>query len=210
MSMLLTFSFVTKEYPTHAEIIEAVRDLTFELPTGVVVGLVGPSGSGKTTLVNLIAGWELPTSGEIVWRADVGDNWESVAVIPQGLGLLAELSLAENVELPTRLNNRQEHSTEGLLADLGLAEVGRRLPEETSLGEQQRAAVARALVSAPLMLVADEPTAHQDEANAMRILAALRNHTTRDSTVLIATHDERILPAVDRVIRLEYGRIVDV
>jgi putative ABC transport system ATP-binding protein len=206
MTERIALTDVVREYRTPAETVRAVGGVTFTLHAGTVTALVGPSGAGKTTLINLIVGWDRPTSGT-VRRAD-GDDWKGIAVVPQALGLLPELTIAENVWLPVRLGNPAHRPLEELLLSVGIRDLAQRLPDEVSMGEQQRTAVARALAAGPQILVADEPTAHQDEANVQRIAALLAASAEEGAAVLVATHDPRLLDAVDTVIDLEDGLIV--
>lgn len=198
---------VHRRYQRGPETVHALSDVSFDLAAGTIVGLVGPSGSGKTTLLHLIVGWDEPTEGTVAHAASVTDDWAGIAVVPQGLGLLAELTLAENVELPRRLGHAANQSTDALFSALGLDGLADRRADEASLGEQQRVAVARAVVASPAVLIADEPTAHQDEANAARVVAQLVAAARSGSAVLVATHDHRLLPAVDLVLRLTDGRL---
>src|SRR5262249_9186473 len=159
--------------------------------------------SGKSTLLNVLAGWERPDAGVAAWSAD-GDRlpiadrpWSDVAILPQTLGLFEELSVRENVELPLRLrpalaDDRADAAgrSEGFLELLGLAELADRLPAEVSIGEQQRAALGRALVVRPRLLLADEPTGHQDEGWAAVVFKTLRYVARRGTTCLIATHNQ--------------------
>jgi len=139
-------------------------------------------------------------------------RWEEVAVVPQKLGLLDELTIRENVDHPPRLAGRldpdAEHVAE-LLEELGIDHLQHRYPSETSLGEQQRTSVARALVRAPALLPADEPTGHQDAASARRILDALRVAGAHGTCCPIATHNEGVIPHLDRVLRIADGRLTE-
>ncbi|MDX1689473.1 MAG: ATP-binding cassette domain-containing protein [Acidimicrobiia bacterium] len=206
MSPLVTLSGVVRDYRRSAETVRALDDVTLGLDAGTVTGIVGPSGSGKTTLINLVVGWDEPTEGSVEWS--VGDDWQGLAVVPQGLGLLPELTLADNVELPARLGNPQPVPTETLLEMVGLGALARRLPDEVSMGERQRASIARALAPGPAVLVADEPTSHQDEDNVRRVATLLADCAEAGAAVLVATHDERVLDRLDLVLRLEDGRLV--
>lgn len=207
---------VTRHYKGRVETVRAVTDADLTLHAGTVTALVGPSGSGKTTLINLIVGWELPDRGEITMKSSKG--WDNIAVVPQGLGLIEDLTLAENIGLPIRIAGRQrragkpatadEWSTSTIMAELGLGELGSRLPREVSLGEQQRGAVARAVIGRPRLLVADEPTAHQDEANADLVFSVLEQAALAGSAVLLATHEVRLLERVDRIVEIHSGTIV--
>jgi putative ABC transport system ATP-binding protein len=192
---LMHASEISKRYTRGAEQVHAVEAVSLELRSGEYVALSGPSGSGKTTLVNMLAGWERPDEGAI--ETELSEQWADIAIIPQQLGLLEELSVRENIELPFRLG-RSTGSADELAATLGLDHLLDRRTFEVSLGEQQRAAVARALVLGPGLVFADEPTSHQDEANTF-IIAELLSQTARSgSCVMITTHDPRILPMVDR------------
>jgi putative ABC transport system ATP-binding protein len=207
MTVVVELSEVSRTYRSRAEDVPAVVAASLELHAGVVTALVGPSGSGKSTLINLIVGWELPDEGVVRTHSDVRDNWDSVAVVPQGLGLLAELTMAENIRLPAVLGNRAALDFEELCESLGLGHLGDQLPEAVSLGEQQRAAVARALLPQPTLLIADEPTAHQDEANTLLVAELMRSAAGSGSSVLIATHDPRVLAVADVVIEILDGRL---
>ena len=202
-SSLLRLAGVTRRYGVH----QALSDIDLTIHRGEVVGLVGPSGSGKTTLLSIAAGWDQPGDGTITRAAELEADWRGIAVIPQGLGLMAELTALENVELaggPTPGSGREALRSLGMDPDT----LGARRPAQLSLGQQQRVAVARALVAEPRFVVADEPTAHQDEDHADMVMANLRRHARGDGGVLISTHDRRLLDHVDRVVELVDGRIV--
>lgn len=207
MTAVVELTNVSRTYRSRAEDVTAVVAASLELRAGLVTALVGPSGSGKSTLINLIVGWETPDEGEVRTHPDVGDDWDSVAVVPQGLGLLAELTLAENIRLPAVLGNSVALDIDELCESLGLAHLRDQLPESVSLGEHQRAAVARALLPQPTLLVADEPTAHQDEENTLLVAELMRSAAASGSAVLIATHDARVLSSADVVIEILDGRL---
>jgi putative ABC transport system ATP-binding protein len=195
---------VTKRYRRGRETVVAVADASFELGPGEVAGLIGPSGSGKTTLLNILVGGDDPDEGRVVGIAGA-PTWSDLAVVPQALGLLPELTMWENVDLPRRLGTPSPIETTTLMRDLGIAQLADRVPDEVSLGEQQRAAVARALLVAPRLLVADEPTSHQDEANVERVVAALHARAEAGSCVLVATHDRRVIDRCHRVLGIRDG-----
>ncbi|HTR71038.1 MAG TPA: ATP-binding cassette domain-containing protein [Mycobacteriales bacterium] len=164
---------VSRTYRDGAEDVAALRNVEFELQASELVALVGPSGSGKTTLLNLLCGWEPHDAGELEWRAGTGDlhdrPWHEVALVPQALGLLEDLTIRENVMLPARLSGVDRAAVfDRLVAALGLERILDRRARETSLGEQQRSAIARALLLEPTLLLADEPTAHQDDVSQWR------------------------------------------
>ena len=138
-----------------------------------------------------------------------GLGWEELAIVPQRLGLAADLAIAENVALPLRLAGlRDAERVAELLERFALTPLAGRLPGEGSLGEQQRAALARALVRRPALLLADEPTGHQDEDWAARVGAALHAACAEGSACLLATHDPDVLDHADRVLGIRDGRVL--
>jgi putative ABC transport system ATP-binding protein len=199
---------VSKRYRRGSETVHALEDASVTVAAGELVGLVGPSGSGKTTLLNLVIGWETPDAGEIR-RATESDHWSELAIVPQALGLVEELTVRENAALPLRFPAAHEPAdVDEVLDRLGLTELAHRPSTGTSLGEQQRTAIARALVARPHLLVADEPTAHQNAGWARSLLGELRTVCVDGGAVLVATHDRELLGAMDRVVTLHDGRVV--
>lgn len=210
MTPVLHLENVRRTYRGRADTVTAVDGVDLTVAGGELVGLVGPSGSGKTTLLHLALGWERPDSGRVDRAAVVEGalGWSGVAVVPQELGLLPELTAHQNVQLAIRLSGRSVFEPGEVYERLGLGQLVERLSSDLSLGEQQRFAVARAVVAGPRLLVADEPTAHQDERNADGVMGLLAHVADEGGAVLVATHDERILARVDRVVRLIDGRLV--
>jgi ABC-type lipoprotein export system ATPase subunit len=208
---------VRKVYRRGAEQVQALRGVSLALSAGELVALMGPSGSGKSTLLSVMCGWEAPDAGELEWSHGLAaaPPWAELAVVPQALGLVEELSLRENIALPVRLAARGRRAraeagrTAELLGMLGLGELAERPPREASLGEQQRAAVARALVLEPRLVLADEPSAHQDRTWAREILSALHDTAAAGAACLVATHDPDALAFADRAIALEDGRLTE-
>jgi putative ABC transport system ATP-binding protein len=202
---------VSKRYRRGSETVHALEGASVTIGAGELVALVGPSGSGKTTLLNLVCGWETLDEGEVRWGPSVGDRsaeWSMLAIVPQALGLVEELTVRENASLPLRFPApRAPADVDDVLARLGLTGLARRPATGTSLGEQQRTAIARALVARPLLLVADEPTAHQNAAWARTLLGELRAVADDGGAVLVATHDRELLGAMDRVVTLHDGRV---
>ncbi len=201
---------VSKAYGHGDEIVHALRDVSLVAGAGELVGLVGRSGSGKTTLLNIAGGWERADEGSVSVPSGSSTPWADVAYVPQRLGLMDELRIRENVEYPARLAGQLEERRpliDGLLQTLGLDELGERYPREASLGEQQRTALARALVMGPALLLADEPTGHQDAGWSRRILAVLADAAASGSCCVIATHDAELAPLLHRVVAMADGAI---
>ncbi|MDP9301622.1 MAG: ABC transporter ATP-binding protein [Actinomycetota bacterium] len=205
---------LTKLYRRGPEVVHALRDVSFELLPGEVVALMGPSGSGKTTLLNVLCGWERPDTGTLLWHGAPIDSpvdlpWNEMAIVPQDVALIEEFSIAENIELPLRLAGTLSEDgprpSLALIEAFGLHELSSRPPFEASLGEQQRAAIARALIARPRLLLADEPTAHQDELWVKGVLTMLRAAAAEGTTSLLATHSEEVLEHVNRLLTIQDG-----
>jgi putative ABC transport system ATP-binding protein len=165
----------------------------------------------------VIAGWEEPDSGELVWHLPDDDaglaRWRDVAVVPQKLGLIEELTVRKNVAYPARLAGRDEElegRVDDLLEEFGLTEMADRLPSETSVGQQQRTALARALVLAPRLLLADEPTGHQDAGWTNGVFDALRRAALDGTCCLVATHNEEVAAYLDEIFAMKDGRLDEI
>jgi putative ABC transport system ATP-binding protein len=198
---------VVKAFHRAGEDIVAVDGVSVAVRSGELAALLGSSGSGKTTMLNLMAGWERPDAGVV---SVPGQRWDELAVLPQRFGLLGELTVRENVEYPARLAGRLDEARpwlERLLADLGLAELADRFPHETSIGQQQRAALVRALALRPTLLLVDEPTGHQDLVSAYAVVRALRAAAEQGSACLVATHERELVRFFDTVHTLAGGRL---
>lgn len=185
-------------------------DLTVE--PGELVAIAGRSGSGKTTLLTVVAGLEAPDAGHVaVLGRSAGappPSWSEVAIVPQSLGMLDELTVAENIALPLRLGEgRSRLDVTDVMAALGVDHLADRFPSEVSLGEQQRAAVARAAVVGPRLLLADEPISHQNDAWARTTMTVLEELTERGTACLIATHNAIAFDVAHRVLELRGGRL---
>lgn len=195
----------------------ALREVSLSLPPGKFYGIMGPSGSGKSSLLYLLSGLKRPTSGTVHFGpqrlSDLPDT-ELMRVRRTRFGfvfqqpfLMTYLSAVENVILAAPKPNAeaQAKATE-LLAGLGLAGMENKLPSQLSGGERQRVAVARAMMSEPDILFADEPTAALDQANGHRVIEALAAWRTR-GTVVVVTHDAGMIQSADSVIYLRDGRV---
>jgi putative ABC transport system ATP-binding protein len=215
---------IHKYFTRGAERVDVLQDLSLEVPNGEFLALMGPSGSGKTTLLNLIAGLDTPSVGE-VW---VGDQlisamseaqlarWRTrnVGFIFQFYHLLPVLTAYENIELPLLLlplsaAKRREQVLTAL--DLvGLTDRMSHRPGQLSGGQQQRVGIARAIVTDPTLLVADEPTGDLDARSAEEILALLGElQRSLQKTIIMVTHDPRAAERARRILHLEKGRLVE-
>lgn len=184
-----------------------LHEVSFSARPGEVLALEGRSGSGKSTLCQLIAGLEPPDRGAVTvlgGPAAAITDWSVVSFLPQRFGLAAELTVAENAAFPCWMAGQAEPT--GLYELLDLAHLTGRLPSEVSLGEQQRTALARAMALQPDVLVLDEPTSHQDEDHVDVVTAALAELAGGGTTVVVATHDPRVVAIAGRVVHLRAGR----
>jgi putative ABC transport system ATP-binding protein len=213
---LLEVRGLRKTYTGGIEPVHALRGVTLEVGAEEVVAVVGPSGSGKTTLLMALLGWDVPDAGDVTWRGEVLPHlgrleWDEVAVAGQRLGLVEELTVEENVELPLTIagvpEDERAERVAHAIASLDLEGVADRPPFTASLGEQQRTALARALVRAPRLLLADEPTSHQDAERKRLVFRRLDEHKSLGGSVLVATHDPDTLAYCDRILRMESGAL---
>jgi putative ABC transport system ATP-binding protein len=205
-----------KTYRRGDERVHALRGVILQLHAGELVALVGPSGSGKSTLLNVLCGWEHPDAGRLDWTDRLAAlpperlPWGDLAIIPQALGLLEDLTVEENVLLPARLTGRlaelRPRAAE-LLSALGIAHLADRYPRQTSLGEQQRCAASRALLLSPTLLLADEPTAHQDAGWTDALFTEFRTLLRHGGACLIATHNPETWGYADRVLVMHDGEL---
>jgi ABC-type lipoprotein export system ATPase subunit len=182
-----------------------LQPTTFTAGAGDLVVVSGRSGSGKSTLLGVIAALCQPDEGTIlldgVPMAGPAPSWNDVTLIPQTLALAVELTVRENVLDANPTVNSDE--LDRLLSALDLQMLASSLPDAVSMGEQQRCAVARALITGPLVLLADEPTSHQDADHADAVLRCLQAATEQGTTVVIATHDPAFLQVASVVVALE-------
>jgi putative ABC transport system ATP-binding protein len=214
----IALSGVTKAYDGHV----VLADANLAVRPGELVVVVGRSGSGKSTLLKLVGGLDRPTRGEVSVlgrRLDIISEREAAELRRRSMGfvfqffnLIPTLTVGENVALPLNLNGlrREEASarTEHLLAELGLAGLSRRFPEEISGGEQQRVAIARAIAHEPQLVLADEPTGNLDLETASAVLALLdETCRRRGATLIMATHSREVVGMADRVLGIRNGRL---
>ncbi len=222
MAPLVTVTGLSKIYQVGGATLQVLRELDLEVQPGEMVAVVGASGVGKSTMLHLIGGLDRPEAGSI----DIGDaritdlsdaarvefRNRRVGFVFQFHHLLPEFNARENVEMPMRIAGlpraEVEQRARDLLMRVGLADREDHRPGMLSGGEQQRVAVARALVMRPALLLADEPTGDLDESTADTLHDLLREmHREHGLTSVIATHNPRLAGACDRVLRLEGGRL---
>jgi putative ABC transport system ATP-binding protein/lipoprotein-releasing system ATP-binding protein len=191
----------------------AVKHATCRVERGDRIALVGPSGSGKSTLLQLLAGLDQPSSGTVRWPA-LGDPENlrpaKISFVFQAESLLAPLSVLENIEVPCLLvgadGERARDEASRMLGDLELGALADKLPEEISGGQAQRAAVARALITRPALLLADEPTGQLDRPTARHLLDLLDERLAgSDTAVVIATHDAFVAGRMKTRWHIEHG-----
>jgi putative ABC transport system ATP-binding protein len=221
---LIDLRDVVKDYVTDAGPFRALKSVSLEVDAGEFIAVVGPSGCGKSTLMNMLTGIDRPTSGSIVvGGTDLRGMSESrmaqwrgrtVGVIFQFFQLLPTLTVAENVMLPMDFaglwsGREREERAMHLLELVGLADQARKLPSSTSGGQQQRAAIARALANDPPILVADEPTGNLDEVTAEEVFRLFQSLVDGGRTVVMVTHDHELAERTRRTVHMVDGRIVD-
>lgn len=212
---------VTKEFVAEGDDVFAVRDVSLDIADGAFVAIMGRSGSGKSTLLNLIAGLERPTRGTVAVAgkdlAAMSDTEatvfrrDEIGVVFQFFNLLPTLSVAENIALPARLAGKTDDldaRVAGLVTRVGLEHRAAFRPHRLSGGELQRAAIARALVNNPRLLLADEPTGNLDTAAANRVMEDIRRITDENGvTVLLVTHSPEAAAWADRSFWMQDGRL---
>ncbi len=213
---------VARVYPTGASAVAALDGVTLEVRRGEFLAVMGPSGSGKSTLLNILAGLERPTRGRVVVDgADLSSmdevalatyRREKVGMIFQAFNLLPRYRVIENVALPLVFAGVGREKRLGrartVLDRLGMGPRADHRPSQLSGGEMQRTAIARALVTEPSLLLADEPTGNLDSANGEALLAVIAELHARGQTVVLVTHDQGIASRAQRIVRMLDGRIV--
>ena len=218
---LLRVEHLCKTYGTGENQVKALDDVSFSVNRGEFVAIIGPSGSGKSTLLHLLGGVDKPTSGKVyVDGCDVyAQNEEKLAIfrrrqvglIYQFYNLIPVLDVVENMTLPVQRDGQKVNQKRlgELLDTLGLRGRERHLPNQLSGGQQQRVSIGRALMNAPAVVLADEPTGNLDSKNSQEIVELLRlSNRTYHQTLIVITHDEQLALQADRVIAIEDGKIV--
>jgi putative ABC transport system ATP-binding protein len=222
MKKIIELKQVYKDYPQAGTMQTVLHDISLDIFSGEFVAIVGPSGNGKSTLLNLLTGIDHPSRGEIivngaalqklsseklsVWR---GGN---VGIVFQFFQLLPALNLWQNIVLPMdflgKLPKRQRRERAMYLLELvGLVDEAQRLPSQVSGGQQQRAAIARALANDPALIVADEPTGNLDAATADSVFQLFAHLRDQGKTLVMVTHNETLADAATRKLEIRSGRL---
>ena len=216
---LMRIEHLTKVYGSGENAVHAVDDVSFSVEKGEFLAIIGPSGSGKSTLLHILGGVDRPTSGKVyVDGQDVyAQDEEALAIFRRQVGLVYQfynlipvLNVVENLTLPVLMDGRavnQERLGE-LLDTLGLRGREKHLPNQLSGGQQQRVSIGRALMNAPAVVLADEPTGNLDSRNSQEIVELLKlSNRKYGQTLIVITHDENIALQADRIIAIEDGHI---
>ena len=217
---LMRIEHLTKVYGSGENAVHAVDDVSFSVEKGEFLAIIGPSGSGKSTLLHILGGVDRPTSGKVyVDGQDVyAQDEEALAIfrrrqvglVYQFYNLIPVLNVVENLTLPVLMDGRavnQERLGE-LLDTLGLRGREKHLPNQLSGGQQQRVSIGRALMNAPAVVLADEPTGNHDSRNSQEIVELLKlSNRKYGQTLIVITHDENIALQADRIIAVEDGHI---
>ena len=217
---MIQVEHLSKVYGKGENEVVALNDVSFSVKKGEFVAIIGPSGSGKSTLLHILGGVDRPTKGKVYFDGvDVYQQKEDqlaifrrrqVGLIYQFYNLIPILNVVENMTLPVLMDGQevnQEFLTE-LVATLGLEGKEKKLPNELSGGQQQRTSIGRALMTSPLVVLADEPTGNLDSKNSQEIIQLLKTSNKKyNQTLIVITHDENIALQADRIIAIEDGGI---
>ena len=217
---MLRVENLTKVYGTGENQVRALDGVSFSVDKGQCVAIIGPSGSGKSTLLHILGGVDRPTSGKVYMNGqDVYKRNEDqlaifrrreVGLIYQFYNLIPVLNVTENITLPVLMDGRKvnQERLQEMLQTLGLQGREKHLPNQLSGGQQQRVSIGRALMNAPAVVLADEPTGNLDSKNSQDIVDLLKYSNRRfEQTLIVITHDESIALQADRILAIEDGKI---
>ena len=218
---ILRVENLCKTYGKGKNEVKALDHISFSVNKGEFIAIIGPSGSGKSTLLHLLGGVDKPTSGKVFMNdQDVYvQNDEQLAIfrrrqvglIYQFYNLIPILNVVENITLPLKLDGQKvnEERVNELLELLGLVDRKKHLPSQLSGGQQQRVSIGRALINAPAIVLADEPTGNLDSKSSQEIIGLLKHSNKKyGQTLIVITHDENIALQAERIIRIADGQIV--
>lgn len=217
---ILRVEHLSKVYGKGENQVTALDDVSFGVEKGEFVAIIGPSGSGKSTLLHILGGVDRPTSGKVYMNGqDVYAQKEEalaifrrrqVGLVYQFYNLIPVLNVAENMALPVLMDGRKvnKERMKEMISVLGLTGREKHLPNQLSGGQQQRVSIGRALMNAPAVVLADEPTGNLDSKNSQEIVDLLKMSNRKyQQTLIVITHDERIALQADRILAIEDGRI---
>ena len=219
---LLEVKNLSKTYGQGEAAVHALRGATFTVPKGEFVAVVGESGSGKSTLLNLIGGLDTPTEGKVLIdgkdifamkdRSLTVFRRRNIGFVFQSFNLIPELTVEQNILFPVLLDYQTPDRAylEELLEVLGLTERRHHLPGQLSGGQRQRAAIGRALITRPALILADEPTGNLDTRNSGEVIALLKKASrTYEQTIVMITHSRTIAQTADRILQVSDGVVTD-
>jgi putative ABC transport system ATP-binding protein len=219
---LLEVNSISKTYGTGEAAVNALKNVNFSVPKGEFVAVVGESGSGKSTLLNMIGALDTPTSGNV--RIDGNDIFHmndekltifrrrNIGFIFQAYNLIPELNVEQNITFPVLLDYKKPDKAyvEEILAVLSLQDRRGHLPRQLSGGQQQRVAIGRALITRPMLILADEPTGNLDSQNSSEVISLLKTASQRyQQTIIMITHNRSIASTADRVLQVSDGVLTD-
>jgi putative ABC transport system ATP-binding protein len=219
---LLEVKSICKTYGSGDTAVDALRNVSFSVPKGEFVAVVGESGSGKSTLLNMIGALDTPSSGSIL--IDGSDTFSmndekltifrrrNIGFIFQAYNLIPELNVEQNIAFPVLLDYKKpdQDYVEEILTVLSLQDRRKHLPRELSGGQQQRVAIGRALITRPMLILADEPTGNLDSQNSSEVISLLKTASKRyQQTIIMITHNRSIASLADRVLQVSDGVLTD-
>ncbi len=219
---LLEVNSINKTYGTGEAAVNALKNVNFSVPKGEFIAVVGESGSGKSTLLNMIGALDTPTSGKVL--IDGKDIFSmkdekltifrrrNIGFIFQAFNLIPELNVEQNITFPVLLDYKKPDSAyvEEILTVLSLQDRRKHLPRQLSGGQQQRVAIGRALITRPMLILADEPTGNLDSQNSSEVISLLKTASQRyQQTIIMITHNRSIASTADRVLQVSDGVLTD-
>jgi len=218
---MVTLQHVYKSYKTGEIEVKVLEDLNLSIQKGEFVALVGPSGSGKTTILNIIGALDMVDKGKVeVAGVDISKKHESeltdfranhLGYVFQDFNLIEVFNVFENVNFPLKVIHKRKDDKKvlDLLEDIGMSDQVNKFPDQLSGGQKQRVAVARALVTNPKIVLADEPTANLDSVTSKKVIELMRKMQREfNTTFIFSTHDTHLIDEVDRVLYLQDGKII--
>jgi putative ABC transport system ATP-binding protein len=219
---LLEVKTISKTYGTGEAAVNALKNVNFSIPKGEFVAIVGESGSGKSTLLNMIGALDTPTSGKVfIDGSDIfGMKDEKLTIfrrrnigfVFQAFNLIPELNVEQNITFPVLLDYKKPDQAyvEEILTVLSLKDRRNHLPRQLSGGQQQRVAIGRALITRPMLILADEPTGNLDSQNSNEVISLLKTASKRyQQTIIMITHNRSLASMADRVLQVSDGVLTD-